>query len=121
MERSGIPNLVRGDKIQIREGWEDFGKQGEVLAAPLWINQWWVPIQWLDDCDPDIHKAAGLEKFVVQELPVSDRMKLDDLLIACNIATTRLGIICEHGGTMREFLNAGSMCEIQAAVTAIEK
>jgi len=25
------------------------------------------------------------------------------------------------GGTMREFLNAGSMCEIQAAVTAIEK
>ena len=44
----------------------------------------------------------------------------DKLLAACTIVQDRLGIICADGGSMQDFLNAGSLAEIVEAKAAIE-
>ena len=44
----------------------------------------------------------------------------DKLVAACTIVQDRLGIICADGGSMQDFLNAGSLAEIVEAKAAIE-
>ncbi len=44
----------------------------------------------------------------------------DKLVEACTIVQERLAIICADGGSMQDFLNAGSLAEIVEAIAAIE-
>ena len=59
----------KGDKVVIKEGWEDAGKELEVLGTAIFRGQWWIPVTSLEHEDPDWHKAAGLiEKVVVESI-----------------------------------------------------
>jgi len=50
------------DKIRIKKGWEDAGKQGITLTEPIMLGQLWVGVKWDDEDEPDWHKASALEK-----------------------------------------------------------
>lgn len=53
-------DLKDGDKVQIKYGWCNDGRKGSVVGCPVFIEQWWIPILWDDEEDPDFHKDAGL-------------------------------------------------------------
>lgn len=55
-------NWEKGDIVFIKNGWEDEGKEFEVLGPAIYEKQWWVPVISFEDEDPDWHKAAGLIK-----------------------------------------------------------
>ncbi len=69
-----------------------------------------------------LHSAAAVTCTAAQmaanaEFIVKAVNSHDDLLAACRTVVTRLGTVCERSGSMQEFLDAGSMAEIQAAIT----
>ena len=37
------------------------GQTGDVLGAERFFNQWWTPVKWDGDDDPDWSKSVGLE------------------------------------------------------------
>ena len=47
-------------RIQIREGWDEAGRQGTALGGPIFVGQDWIPVKWDDEEDPTFHKRAGL-------------------------------------------------------------
>ena len=59
-------------RVRIRAGWMDAGKEGDLLAGPIWDRkgQDWMVVQWDGDNDPDLHKAQGLEIASVEWKPV---------------------------------------------------
>lgn len=51
-----------GTRCRIRQRWADAGREGEAfLFFTDNKGQQWVALQWDDEDDPDLHKAAGLE------------------------------------------------------------
>ncbi len=48
------------ERIVIREGWYEAGRQGTALGEPVFVEQDWVPVKMDDEEDPTFHKAAGL-------------------------------------------------------------
>lgn len=51
-----------GTRCRIKKGWVNEGKEGDAFCyfQPE-FGQYWVVVQWDDEEDPDLHKAAGLE------------------------------------------------------------
>jgi len=47
--------------VRVKEGWEEAGRKGTVLGEQIFLGQWWCPILWEDEEDPDFHKSTGLE------------------------------------------------------------
>jgi len=56
------PAFRRGMIVRIKEGWDSAGRVGTVLALPILLGQYWVPVLWEDEKDPDFYEAAGLER-----------------------------------------------------------
>ncbi len=52
---------IGGVRCRIRDGWGGAGRQGEAIVYFDGRDQLWVAVQWDDEDDPDIHKAAGLQ------------------------------------------------------------
>lgn len=46
--------------VRINKGWENAGRIGKKLGESILIEQWWTPVLWEGDEDPDWHKAAAL-------------------------------------------------------------
>ena len=53
--------LPSGTKICISKGWYDAGKTGYIIGVPIFVKQWWYPILWGNEEDPEFHKADGIE------------------------------------------------------------
>lgn len=66
--------IKKGTILVIRQGWEGTGRVGIALGAPVYVQQWWVPILFRDGEDPTFFKAAGLEPLVVK-LPEQPKEK----------------------------------------------
>jgi hypothetical protein len=49
------------DRLRIRAGWGDSGRQGTRIGPDVVLEQSWTPIKWDDEDDPDWHKTTGLE------------------------------------------------------------
>lgn len=50
--------------VRIRKGWEGAGRIGRVLGNAVMVQQWWTPVLWEDEDDPNFFKTAGLEDYV---------------------------------------------------------
>lgn len=49
-------------RFRIKAGWHDAGREGVVFSYFTDNkNQLWVVLQFDDDEDPDLHKAAGIQ------------------------------------------------------------
>lgn len=55
------PNGPIGLRVRIRAGWLDEGLLGTVIGAQVLLGQWWCPVLWDGEDDPDWNKSAGLE------------------------------------------------------------
>jgi hypothetical protein len=54
--------------VRIKPDWANSGKTGTHLAFVTDVKgQVWAVVQWDNEDDPDLHKAAGLESFVEVE------------------------------------------------------
>jgi hypothetical protein len=55
-------------KVRIKNGYEDAGREGVLLAGPIadCKDQLWLVVQWDGQDDPDLHKASGIEMAVIQ-------------------------------------------------------
>lgn len=51
-----------GVRCRIKQGWVEAGREGDAF---MYFDdnkaQLWVALQWDDDDDPDLHKAAGIQ------------------------------------------------------------
>jgi len=56
--RADEPN---GPRVRIKAGWLDEGLLGTVIGAQVLLGQWWCPVLWDGEEDPDWNKSAGLE------------------------------------------------------------
>lgn len=54
----------RLSRVKIKDGWHDAGKEGFIIGEEALIGQYWTPVLWDGDDDPDWHKSAGLERIV---------------------------------------------------------
>lgn len=52
----------KGDVAEVKVGWEMEGKHLKVLGSAVFLEQWWVPIEDPDECDPDFQKEASLKR-----------------------------------------------------------
>jgi len=50
-----------GPRVRIKAGWLDEGLLGTVIGAQVLLGQWWCPVLWDGEEDPDWNKSAGLE------------------------------------------------------------
>ena len=53
-----------GQQVMISEGWEDARRRARVLGPSVQTHEdgnWWLPIVFDGQEDPDFHKACGLE------------------------------------------------------------
>ncbi len=50
--------------VAIKADWYDAKKKAVQVGPPVFVEQWWVPVLWEDEEDPDFHKAAGLDGVV---------------------------------------------------------
>ena len=48
-------------RCTMKEGWFEAGKTGVILAEPVFVNQYWTPVLWDDEEDPDFCKTAALD------------------------------------------------------------
>ena len=48
-------------KCKIKDGWVDEGKSGVVLGDSVWVEQFWTPVLWDGEEDPDFVKTAGID------------------------------------------------------------
>lgn len=49
-------------KVRIKAGWSDEGQTGVMLGDKHFqVNQYWTPVLWDDEEDPDFHKTIALE------------------------------------------------------------
>lgn len=47
-------------RVRVKDGWCEAGKEGTRLGPDVLVGQWWTPVKWDDDEDPDFFKTAGL-------------------------------------------------------------
>jgi len=59
--RNAYPQFKRGVRVRVKPDWAEAHQHGEVLCAAVYVSQWWVPVLWDGEEDPDWFKAAGLE------------------------------------------------------------
>jgi hypothetical protein len=52
-----------GMRIRVRKGWDREGEKAIILGPPVFKDQWWVPVLFEGEDDPDLHKAAAFEEF----------------------------------------------------------
>jgi hypothetical protein len=52
----------KGIRVRIKDGWHDSGRRGVALGNNIFCEQWWTPILWDGEEDPDFCKTDGLEK-----------------------------------------------------------
>ena len=45
----------------VRAGWDGEGKQGKVLGKNIFVEQYWTPVLWDNEEDPDFCKTDALE------------------------------------------------------------
>ncbi len=50
-----------GDRVVIASGWDGAGRLGVLAGPQFFFEQWWCPVKWDDDHDPEVYKSAGLE------------------------------------------------------------
>lgn len=63
-------------KIRVKDGWEWHGRSGRALGEPICIDtQYWIPILFDDQLDPDWFKLSGVDK-VVQEITADEEIDL---------------------------------------------
>jgi len=48
-------------RAKIKSGWDKAGKEGDVLGDNIFVKQWWTPIKWDDEEDPDFIKTLALD------------------------------------------------------------
>lgn len=58
--------IKKGTVIVVKQEWDRAGRVGIALGSPVFVKQWWVPVLFRDDEDPDFFKLAGLEILVVK-------------------------------------------------------
>ncbi len=51
----------KGAVVTIKTGWYEAGKRGVVIGDDVHLGQWWTPVLWDNEDDPDWHKSAGLD------------------------------------------------------------
>lgn len=61
--------------VTIRDGWQNAGRVGISLGPAMSIipykgsnGQYWTPVLWIDEEDPNWHKSVGLEPYVAKRL-----------------------------------------------------
>ncbi len=81
-----MTKLWTNERVVIREGWHEAGRQGTALGEPVFVEQDWLPVKWDDEEDPTFHKRAGLT-FAPDE-PV-EPVDAWDVLHAINVQATR--------------------------------
>ena len=55
------PDLVVGARIRIPDGAHGAGRMGKVVGQQMLVEQWWCPVLWDGDDDPECHKSSCLE------------------------------------------------------------
>ena len=57
-----VDETLAGPRVRLRAGWFGaLGRLGTVVGAQIRLGQWWCPVLWDDEEDPDWHKSAALE------------------------------------------------------------
>ena len=52
----------RGQVVVVKQGWGDAGLRMTVIGAPVFLGQWWVPVEDPDAVgEPTFYKYASLE------------------------------------------------------------
>ena len=53
-------------RIRIKSGWDGAGRLGDFLGSENFDcnGQYWTPVLWDNEEDPDFHKTAALEFFI---------------------------------------------------------
>ncbi len=80
-----MTRLWKNERIVIRKGWYEAGRQGTAVGEPVFVEQDWLPVLWDDDEDPTFHKLAGMALAPVE--PVDDAWAV---LHEINIQATRM-------------------------------
>ncbi len=50
-----------GEEIIVKSGWLDAGHKGTVIGPSVLVGQWWVPVLWYNEEDPDWIKFSAVE------------------------------------------------------------
>jgi len=58
-----LTNIPIGAHIRVKKGWHEYPKTGICLGKRVFIEQWWVPVKWDDEDDPDFFKQSGVEVY----------------------------------------------------------
>jgi hypothetical protein len=56
-----VDESLTGPRVRVRTGWDNAGQLGTVVGAQIHLGQWWCPVLWDDEEDPDWCKSSGLE------------------------------------------------------------
>ena len=62
--------ILKDCKVRVKDGWGGAGNKGVCLGEPVFVGQWWLPVKWDNEDDPDFFKITGLE--IMQERWVDD-------------------------------------------------
>ena len=54
-------NKLKNKRVRVKLGWETAGKEGIVVGSSVFLHQWWTPVLWVNEEDPDFFKQSGLE------------------------------------------------------------
>ena len=52
--------IKRRPRVRISDGWYQADREGRMIGDQVYVEQWWTPVKWDDEDDPDFHKSAGL-------------------------------------------------------------
>jgi hypothetical protein len=52
---------MTGNRVRIRAGWDEAGKEGTIIGEPVFVGQSWTPVLWDSEEDPDFYKTVALE------------------------------------------------------------
>lgn len=86
-------------RVRIKSGWDNAGRTGTVIGRSVKRGQWWSPVIWDDEEDPDWHKTVGLEA-----LPPS---KEHHIAITVRSDKQFLDVMCETLRIVREHFGGG--------------
>ena len=54
-------NKLKNKRVRVKLGWGNEGREGTVVGSSVFLHQWWTPVLWADEEDPDFFKQSGLE------------------------------------------------------------
>lgn len=82
------PLAPYGNAIAVKADWYDGKKLGIQVGEPVFVQQWWVPVIWDDEEDPEFHKEAGLDG-VIRRAP-SERERLVEKVVGAAKAMSNI-------------------------------